>query len=222
MTPSFLKTRRKNITYFPKNQPFGINAAVKSYFSWFSQMFTTLLCVYTLVAYGLGYTLWLNHWTVGFVLLSLPLAMMGCLMVGVWLLFRKPKRAIFPLVVFVLGYPFLQRTFAWHSDSVLKKGSFRILSYNAMFFDVDAVSEHRHSEANAVAMMKWINAFDADIKCFQEFYNWEGQKRFKEFNTTDQLTRQGFTYQLFAQPNSVKKKGWLCGLGDFFEISTHF
>lgn len=180
---------------------------LRLFFSWVSRIFTTLVCIYTLVAYFLGYSLWISHWLVGFILLLLPVAMVACGAVAIRLLFRKPKRAIFPLVVLVLGYPFLRRTFAWHTDEeVVVSKSLKVLSYNVMFFDIDAVSDDVKTSANAKAMIKWIRTFGSDIICFQEFYNWEGQKRFKDFNTVAQLQQAGYKYKIFAQNRPPYKK----------------
>lgn len=172
---------------------------------WLAWRFTQLWCAYTLVAYGLGYSLWLAHWAVGFVLLTVPGVLIGC--VG-WVVFwavRRSRRVGLPLAVLVLGWPFWQRTVALDTPAEAPEG-IEVLSYNAMFFDVDAYSTGRSANTNAKRMIKWVREHPADLKVFQEFYNWEGQERFRAFNTTEQLSEQ-LRYRVFMRPPTSSRTG---------------
>lgn len=169
-------------------------------------LFTQGWCAYTLVAYALGYTLWVSHWLVGFILLTVPIALVGCLcLLGYWLL-KGSRRAWWPALTLLLGWPFLGRTLALGSAEAPAEGSFRVLSYNAMFFDVDAYSTGRSTSDNAKRMLKWVKDYPAEVKVFQEFYNWEGQARFREFNTTEQLSK-GLPYRVFMRPPASPRMG---------------
>ena len=40
------------------------------------------VCIYTLITYLFSYTLVLDHWSAGFVMMSLPFAMLGCFIIA--------------------------------------------------------------------------------------------------------------------------------------------
>ncbi|WP_044172073.1 endonuclease/exonuclease/phosphatase family protein [Flectobacillus major] len=121
------------------------------------------LCMYTLVVYLLGYTIVWEHWIAGFAMMSIPVAQLGCLVVGLVWLYVKPSRALLPLVVLLMGWPFIMRTFHWSSNNeTLSNEDLQILSYNVYSFETPDASTKDKA-------IQYVADFDADIKCFQEF-----------------------------------------------------
>lgn len=179
------------------------------------QFLTVLLGLYTLAVYALSYTLWSGHWVAGFLMLSLPVAM-GLLAAAfvVWL-FVYPARCWFPLGVLVLGWPFWQRTVAWHSAREPLTGGkpLKVLSYNLHYFDVVGYTEEGRTET-APRMVNWVAHFDADVKVFQEFYNSDEPHRPGVFRTRTRLTDAGYRHAVFTESDRKRGEGFV-GLAIF-------
>ncbi|MBC7891173.1 MAG: endonuclease/exonuclease/phosphatase family protein, partial [Sphingobacteriaceae bacterium] len=169
---------------------------------------TILLGLYTLGVYALSYTLWVKHWLAGFLMLSLPVAMAGLVLAFVYWLVVWPVRAWFPLLVLGLGWPFWQRTLAWHSAHESLKGqtSLRVMSYNLRYFDVEAYTEQAQTDL-APRMVDWVTHFDADIKCFQEFYNRDDPDFPAVFRTKRRLEQAGYHHSIVLKPPSSTRTG---------------
>jgi len=164
--------------------------------------------LYTLGVYALSYTLWVKHWLAGFLMLSLPVAMAGLVLAfGYWLVVW-PARAWFPLGVLVLGWPFWQRTLAWHSshESLKLQTSLRVMSYNLRYFDVEAYTEQAQTDL-APRMVDWVTRFDADVKCFQEFYNRDDPDFPAVFRTRRRLEQAGYHHSIVLKPPSSTRTG---------------
>jgi endonuclease/exonuclease/phosphatase (EEP) superfamily protein YafD len=131
--------------------------------------------MYTLVTYLLSYTLVLDHWSAGFIMMSLPFAMLGCFLIAFTWLFIRPARAILPIIVLAIGYPFIQRTIVF-KDPVKAEHSLSVLSYNVYGFYGDNYEVNKNK---ADDLIKYTIDYEADIKCFQEFYNLDDNKNFR-------------------------------------------
>jgi endonuclease/exonuclease/phosphatase family metal-dependent hydrolase len=68
----------------------------------------------------------------------------------------------------VFGYKYIARTYQcnFHSE---KKGKLKLLSYNVRVFN--NYSHYRTPSTQPSKLIKWVSDNDAEIKCFQEFYN---------------------------------------------------
>ena len=168
---------------------------------------TGLLGVYTLSVYALSYTVWVDHWLAGFLMLSLPVAMLLLLLTMLYWLLVRPVNAWFPLVVLLLGWPFWKRTLAWHPvhESLTAEHSLKVMSYNLMFFDVARYTDPDQPQtANAPKMIDWVVDFRADVKCFQEFYNWDEVNKLDVFRTSARLRKAGYRYALTLTPPTTK------------------
>jgi endonuclease/exonuclease/phosphatase family metal-dependent hydrolase len=131
--------------------------------------------MYTLVTYLLSYTLVLDHWSAGFIMMTLPVAMMACFVIACTWLFIRPARAILPTLILLLGYPFIKRTIVF-KDPQKSEHSLSVFSYNVFGFCGD---EYTGDKAKASRLIAYATDYEADIKCFQEFYNLETDKRFR-------------------------------------------
>lgn len=179
------------------------------------QFLTVLLGVYTLGVYALSYTLWSGHWLAGFLMLSLPVAMLGMVVVFVFWLVVHPARAWFPLAVLLLGWPFWRRTVAWHASRETLTGGkpLTVLSYNLRFFDVVAYTEEGRTHT-APRQVDWVAHFDADVKVFQEFYNSDDPHRPAVFRTRNRLASAGNPYAVFTKSKRSDGEGFV-GLAIF-------
>jgi len=193
----------------PKSRQFGRPRASLLH------VLTVLAGVYTGAVYTLSYTLWSRHWVAGFLMLSLPVAMGLTAAAFVFWLLVYPARAWFPLVVLLLGWPFWQRTVAWHASRETLTGGtpLTVLSYNLRFFDVVAYTEEARTEITP-RLVDWVAHFDADVKVFQEFYNSNDPHRPAVFRTRDRLMSAGNPYAVFTKSKRSDGEGFV-GLAIF-------
>lgn len=133
------------------------------------------VCMYTLVTYLLAYTLVLDHWSAGFIMMSLPFAMLGCALIAFTWLFIRPARAILPIMVLAIGYPFIQRTIVF-KDPIKEPNPLTVFSYNVFGFYGDAYEQNKQK---ADGLIQYSTDYEADIKCFQEFYNLDESENFQ-------------------------------------------
>jgi endonuclease/exonuclease/phosphatase family metal-dependent hydrolase len=146
-------------------------------FIWF---ITVLLGLYLLVTYVFSYTLLSTHWLAQLMMLCLGIGLLSMFgLMAFWLLVR-PARALLPLGVLLLGWPFVQRTFSisWEGRT---RTPLRVLSFNTSGFRADEYRLRKDS-TQAIALLEWSENFDADIKCFQEFHSWNRKKLFRTFD----------------------------------------
>jgi endonuclease/exonuclease/phosphatase family metal-dependent hydrolase len=136
------------------------------------------VCIYTLITYLLSYTLILDHWSAGFIMMSLPYAMFGCFLIAFTWLFIRPARAILPICILALGYPFIKRTIVF-KDPQKAENSLSVFSYNVFGFFGDGYAANKEKADN---MIDYVVDYQADVKCFQEFYNLDADKRFQTIN----------------------------------------
>lgn len=133
------------------------------------------VCIYTLITYLFSYTLVLDHWSAGFVMMSLPFAMFGCFIIAFMWLFIRPSRAILPILILALGYPFIKRTIVF-KDPQIAENSLSVFSYNVFgFYEED----FDNNKEKAKKLMAYSIDYEADVKCFQEFYNVDDNERFQ-------------------------------------------
>lgn len=154
------------------------------------------LCIYTLFTYLLSYTLFFEHWLAGFIMMSLPLAMLGCVLITVFWLFVRPSKMILPIIVLLIGFPFIRRTIGLHFKKE-EENSFKILSYNVYGFNHSDYRTNKSTEMKdkiTKSIHYCINT-KAEIKCFQEYYN---MKTVERFSTLDSLRKENPYYALIS------------------------
>jgi hypothetical protein len=120
------------------------------------------LCMYTLFAYFLGYTIVWEHWFAGFVMMSIPIAQGACLILGLIWLYIRPSRAWVFLIIWFMGWPFTVRTIQFSPTHETTNDELSVLSYNVFSFQGLKPSDKE-------SLFDYVEHFDADIKCFQEF-----------------------------------------------------
>ena len=135
------------------------------------------LCIYTLFTYLLAYTLVIDHWFVGFMMMSLPIVMILCAIIALMWLFIRPSRMLLPLVVLLIGYPFIRRTYSFHTAKESDK-SLSVLDYNVFGFYHNS---YPFNKDKTKASVTYVSETNADIKCFQEFSSMSNEKDFRVF-----------------------------------------
>ncbi len=127
-------------------------------------------------------------WVFGFFGLAIPIV------IGIHfllLIINIPglKKAFFIHLVFlVVGLAFIKVTYSISSNN--NKGKLKVLSYNVRVFNNYA---HLRNEnyVSSKKMIAWSVEHDADIKCFQEYYN---SDKSPVFNVNGQLRRGGWKH----------------------------
>lgn len=155
------------------------------------------LCIYTLFTYLLAYTLFFEHWLAGFIMMSLPMAMLGCVLLAISWLFVRPSKMILPIIVLLIGYPFIRRTVGFHFKSEEKENTFRILSYNVYGFHHSDYWTDKSPKMKAIIKQSIDYSVNtkAEIKCLQEYYNMKSTPR---FSTLDSLRKDNPYYALIS------------------------
>ncbi len=134
---------------------------------------THIICIGTLVTFTCGYFLLPKHWSLGFVLLAIQICLFLCLFLTIIWIFNSKLRAFYPLAVLMLGFPFLKRTVQFHKPLPIGvKYDFSLLSYNVSGFYSNEYYKKKDQE-KTIKAIHFASDFDADIKCFQDFYNWD-------------------------------------------------
>jgi len=164
-----------------------------------------ILALYTLLVYQLSYSVSVKHWLGGFLMLSLPLAFAGnVFFILIWAL-RKSPRIFVSIVILIIGFPLLLRTFTWHTtnDDDTRKG-ISVLSYNLMWCDIEGHSLKRDS-INSTNLINTALGIDADIKCVQELFNVDYIPKFRMIQKLKK-THPHYTY-VHATPGNDEGQG---------------
>jgi endonuclease/exonuclease/phosphatase family metal-dependent hydrolase len=161
---------------------------------------TRLVCLYTLVAYSFGYLLRPQHWLVGFVQLSIQPALLLCFVLFMYWLFQNKIRSMYPLAILLLGFPFLKRSVQFHNTIPNNvEADFSVLNFNVEGFG----SEQYYNSQNpshTIEAIKFAAEADGDIKCFQDFYNWDETPI---TGSIKRITRLKTKYFVAAKPKEV-------------------
>lgn len=159
-------------------------------------------------------------WMISLLGLGFPfLLAANILYVLFWTVFRS-KWAFLSLVSIIVGYSNIRALVGFHGqDFQVKKttGAIRILSWNVMSFD-EYARDVRLSTSHRVEMMNFINAYQPDILCFQEFME-PNYKRF--YSNANDLVKLGYKYFFFVADYERKNKRFQIGVAIFskFPIS---
>lgn len=140
---------------------------------------TLPLCLYTLLTYLLSYSLIIDHWLAGFIMMTLPYAQILCLISLIYWIFRRAKRALLPLIVLALGYGFIPRSVVWNTAKPQSEKSLRVLSYNVYGM---YSNNYAGNESKVKSLKSFMLEYQADVKCFQEFYSHADRKPYRTIN----------------------------------------
>lgn len=173
-----------------------------------------LFFCFTLISYTLTYFAFTGHWLAGFIMMSLPLLLIfHILLFCAWLIFN-PKRAWLSGLALLLSFPFWDRTYGWGAPNDGESGSgkeIKVMSYNVMSFDMQSYLGDNETE-NTFKLMEWAKKEDADVKCFQEFFNHENRK---ELRTFLQFKQEGYPYYVSLHSKEEEGRDYSNGLAIF-------
>ncbi len=184
---------------------------MKSKTPFFWRIYQLFFC-YTLLVYGLSYFAFSGHWLVGFIMMSLPLVLMVHLFSALFLLIRKSRKVWLPGLALMLSFPFWARTYGWGKSNEPENSTFKqlkVLSYNVMAFDVDNFYNDKDQPANSQKLIEWGIKVDADVKCFQEFFN---HRDLRDFQTYSRFQKAGYPYYTALKPKAYLTKDHTNGL----------
>ena len=163
---------------------------------------------YTLLIYYLLARLPLEHWSASMLMISLPVAWLVLIVLGVMWLFSRPWRSLLSVVALLAGYWLWPRTLSFDHPGPAANGqtAFSLLSYNVSVFALeDFYKDKLKREPRKTRLITdWVIRNGSPIKCFQEFYTGNDAPT---FNMLDRLTAAGYTYSAFLQPVTAKYIG---------------
>jgi len=146
-------------------------------------------------------------WPAAFLALSVPFIILIEIGRLIYLSVKRSINFIFPLLLLVIAYPFVNAT-----TPILKEkkdnssADVKVLSYNARIFNL-----YENKPVLSESMIDWVIAHEADIKCFQEYYNLDKDII---YGTTERISEKGKWYH-FVQPTIVNRIGGEFGLAIF-------
>lgn len=115
-----------------------------------------------------------------FGLAFVPILIINILILVFWLLLR-PKYAWFSGIAILAATPNLLNHFGFNGSA--SEGNLKVMSYNVRLFDLYNWSGHNEATQN---FSSFFNRHEADIYCFQEYFNSE---RMPNVNTQDAIAQ---------------------------------
>ena len=163
---------------------------------------------YTLLIYYLLARLPLEHWSASMVMISLPVAWLVLIILGMTWLFSRPWRSLLSVVALLAGYWLWPRTFSFDNPDPAANGqtAFSLLSYNVSVFGLEELYKDtlKREPRKTRLITDWVIRHPAAIKCFQEFYT--GNEA-PAFNMIDRLKATGYTHNAMLQPPTARYIG---------------
>jgi endonuclease/exonuclease/phosphatase family metal-dependent hydrolase len=145
-----------------------------------------------------------KFWPAGFMAYTIPLILLINLFLFAWRLKDLKLSALYPFILLLFGFGFIKDSIRFHTDD--SEGQLKVLTFNAKVFNLynlkgrDTVSVGR--------MINWIGKQQADVLCFQEFYN---DPNSVHFNTLEQI-RSIHNFHYFNSPSFINRIGAEFGL----------
>jgi endonuclease/exonuclease/phosphatase family metal-dependent hydrolase len=128
-------------------------------------------------------------WPAGFLSHLIPFYLIVQIFIMLVLSVRRKKIAIIPLLLLLLGWPFLTSTLSLHSTALPDTNSIRILSFNTKLFRKPGTYSEFSTD-----MIQWVANDTSDIKCLQEYST---NDRWPLLDATAQIERKGYKGYMF-------------------------
>ncbi len=158
---------------------------------------------YTVLIYYLLARLPLEHWTASMLMITLPVAWLVLILLGIFWLFSRPWRSLLSVVGLVLGFWLWPRTVGFHTPQPNQQGlnGFTLLSYNVSVFGLELYYEDpkQPNTRQSRGVTDFVVSHPAAVKCFQEFYTGNEQPLFQ---MRRRLEAKGYGYHAFLPPNT--------------------
>lgn len=163
-------------------------------------VFRILFFLLTLTCYSSVLVSPENFWLVGFLSLSIPLVLLIHFLFLVIHVRKLRKSFFFHLAAIVIGFAFIKVSYSISRND--NNGVLKVLSYNVRIFNNYA---HLHNEEyiSSRKMIGWSIENDAQIKCFQEYYN---NDKSDIFDVRKKLTKAGWDQNHFKIVHRDRRK----------------
>ncbi|MFT6971790.1 MAG: exonuclease III [Roseivirga sp.] len=99
----------------------------------------------------------------GLISLVIPVILILNLIWFIGLVFSQLKKSIYPLILLLIGVPFLKSTLTYHVFDTPEK-HIKVLSYNMMRMNKGG------GKKGETTMLDWLKSDNSDIRCYQEFF----------------------------------------------------
>ena len=162
--------------------------------------FNISFLVITLAVYSSNFIPPDIFWPAAFVAYVTPLFILANLIIMIIYIRSLNKLLFFPLISVIVGMGFIIDSISFHPNQTL--GDFTVLSYNARIFNVYSHLKSEKNNSPDIAL-NWLKDQDADIICFQEYYN---EPKSNVYNITARLCGNG-KYQAYVEPFNENKIG---------------
>ena len=140
-----------------------------------------------------------HFWLAGFIAYGIPVILFTNLLIFIWKISKKQISALFPFLILIIGYGFIRDTLRITAND--PKGDIKIVTFNVRVFNV--YFNDGKDITSVKEMINWINDQEADIICFQEFYN---DRNSSNFNTLKKISASN-NYRYFHSPKFVNRIG---------------
>ncbi|GAB3948784.1 endonuclease/exonuclease/phosphatase family protein [Spirosoma harenae] len=165
-----------------------------------------LLVLYTCFSYWLLYSLQVEHWLAGMIMISIPVVWgLNLVVVGLWLTTRPWRSWLSGLAVLIGIVLFGSRTFVWHEpiEPTGKGTSLKVFSYNVHQFGITDEWMPNQSTPRVRRILNYVLRYEAPIKCFQEFYT---TTSIPEYNLIPRFQEAGYQYSAFLHPELAQTR----------------
>lgn len=176
------------------------NPAKISFFTSLMKFLTVVCLLGLLLAYLCPFVHPSTFWPLPFFGLAYPVIIISTLILLVFWAFRRSRWFIVVLVVIVLGgklhlrmvsMPFGLEKLPEEDTETLK-----LLSYNVRLFDLYNYEENKYENRNAI--FKYLEAEDADVVCFQEFYQQDKPTVFPTRDTLISILKAKYFHERYS------------------------
>lgn len=167
-------------------------------------MFNILLVLYSIIAFLAIHIPPARFWVAGFLTLSTPVVLAVHSSLIIYWLIHFSRRALLSLLILLIAFPLLKRTFALHWDKATDtERSFTVLSYNTQLFSAHDYFNNG-DKLKPKQAIEWLTQNEADIKCLQEFYDQDGSR---VFNSIHRIAMAG-NYHYYITPLFYENHNW--------------
>jgi len=128
-------------------------------------------------------------WPAGFLSHLIPIYLIVQILIMLVLALRRKNIAFIPLLLLLLGWPFLTSTLSLHSAKLPDTNSIRILSFNTKLFRKPGTYSEFSTET-----IQWVANDSSDIKCLQEYST---NNRWPLLDVTAQIEQRGYKGYMF-------------------------
>lgn len=159
-----------------------------------------LLAAYTCLAYWLLYSLQIEHWLAGMIMITIPAVwVLNVVVICLWLTSRPWRSWLSGLLVIAGILLFGSRTFSWHSsDTQTGTGlPLKVFSYNVHSFGELDFSGSEQSAPSIRRILNYVLQYEAPIKCFQEFYT---STENPDYDIVERFQKAGYVYSALLYP----------------------